>query len=1810
MTVFAGRRGTARAGRRECAARVRASASAGFVRRVRACAAAGVLASAFAFGTAAAQTPPTPPGTVVRNTATVTFDRAPGVAETRLSNEVATTILPSRTRATAALLRAQVDAAGTTPVGPAQCVNAAGTAVDLPNPTLLGGTVLDATRPATVVDERVFHGGEPVFLRVADGDRNLDATVRDWLDVRLVAGTTNDAEVVRLLETGPNTGVFTGYLQTRVGAPSAGDCVLQVARASTLEARYADVADATDVSVAAATLDPQGTVFDSRTGQPVNGAIVRLVDAATGLPADVRGDDGRSRYPSEVASGGVATDDGGTQYQFPPGTYRFPLVARPGTYRLIVEAPAGYAFPTQVAEAELQALPGAPWLLTGGSFGRDYAFASPAAATIDVPLDAIGGPLVLGKSTASASAAIGDAVQYSLTLRNAGPFPVREAFVDDRLPPGFRYVEGSARLGDARLADPAIDATGRGLTFALGEVSAGATLALTYVARIGAGAKSGEAVNRARARAGTLASNEAAAGIVVTDELFRSRGFVVGRLTRGGCEGPAGEGVADVRVYLEDGRYVVTDSEGRYHFEDVAPGTHVVQIDPATVPESVEPVACDGRAARSRTFDLRQGGLWRADFRFRPTPPPSGTLRVRGAVAGAELTYRVSVEGLAAKRVRLMASLPAGVLVRPGDVRVDGAPAAVTFADTIAIVTLGDLAPGDTRAVVLAPAAGAGTVRTAALFDAPLRANERVAPVELELGATAAAEASASYTGLRAPLTNAAAADDAQRAPVDLSLLEHLPRIDSLLPGRGWVLPSEGFAPAIPSLHVAVQHGPDENVALTVNGRPASELARDPPLYDSRRTLAVTKWRGIPLQEGANRLVVTYTDAAGAATAKLERVVHYGGSAVRAEVDAARSVLVADGRARPVIVARLYDRFGQPARPGTQGAFRVEPPYRAWWEVESVRRNPLVAVAPREPGYVVDENGYARIELEPTSRTGEAIVRVRLGEGREQELRAFLEPAVRDWVLVGVAEGTAAHRTLSSRAEALPDGAPADGYDGDGRVAFFAKGRVLGSWLLTLAYDSARERREAASRLQGVVDPHAYYTLYGDATEMRHDAPSQRKLYVKLERRQVAALFGDFDTGYTVNELTRYSRTLNGARVEGAFGAVRASAFAARTAQDSGRDFVPGDGTSGPYRLAARGILVGSERVRIETRDRFRSEVIVDTKTLQRWLDYDVDYLAGTLYFKRPVPTRDAALNPVYVVAEYETGGTGEQHVTAGGRATSTFLDGRVEAGATVVSEGGSTGERRLGGVDVRARLAPATELKLEAARTDSRDPLRPEDGAAYLARVAHVTERVDANVYVRQQDAGFGLGQQSVTEGGTRKYGGEGRWRVTEHVSVRSQAYRQESLERAAERVLGEAELRWDAGANSLGAGLRSARDRREGDAGARIREASNQAFASAARGFVGGRLVLRATAEAGLGGRGESLDFPDRARLGADWRLTPDALLFAEHERATGDTYAFDLTRVGVKSQPWAGGQLETAMNGAATENGTRLYSSVGLTQGWQASEAWSFDVGLERADTVRGTVGAPLTAPSAAPVPASDFTSAFVGALYRGTDWTLTSRLERRDALADERTLLSLGGYREVRAGQAFSAALRLVDANDALGGGTSADTRLSWAYRPAGSRWIVLDRLDLVYEDQPLAESARIVNNLHGSYALDARTQVGVQLGLRFARQTFGADTYDGWSGLYGVDARRDLDARWDVGFQATAFDVPDAGTREYSFGADLGRRFGGRLWVSLGYNFAGFSDRDFSRERYTARGPYLRFRLHVDQDALRELVQDWRPGTRP
>ena len=188
-----------------------------------------------------------------------------------------------------------------------------------------------------------------------------------------------------------------------------------------------------------------------------------------------------------------------------------------------------------------------------------------------------------------------------------------------------------------------------------------------------------------------------------------------------------------------------------------------------------------------------------------------------------------------------------------------------------------------------------------------------------------------------------------------------------------------------------------------------------------------------------------------------------------------------------------------------------------------------------------------------------------------------------------------------------------NGYYEDGRLAFFAKGRVKGEYLLTIAYDSARDKREAKRRFATEVDPNAYYTLYGDNSEQRFEAPSQRKLYLKLERNQFVALFGDYSTGLSTTDLSRYERRLNGVKTEYYGQNFTVSAFAAETDQSFVRDEIQGDGTSGLYRLTGTPIIGNSETIRIEVRDRFDTGTVLSSQTLSWFIDYNLDPFNGTL---------------------------------------------------------------------------------------------------------------------------------------------------------------------------------------------------------------------------------------------------------------------------------------------------------------------------------------------------------------------------------------------------------------------------------------------------------------------------------------------------------------------------------------------------------------------------------------------------------------------
>ncbi|WP_404338457.1 hypothetical protein AB2M62_06005 [Sphingomonas sp. MMS12-HWE2-04] len=1549
--------------------------------------------------------------------------------------------------------------------------------------------------------------GQALIVELDAQAENRDPLKADIAWINVSAG---DLTVrLPLTETAENTGTFAGGISKSGTHPEFAPCDLaKRATGSKIVVSFTGSEDSFE-SDAIVLVDPEGYVFNSFSGELIDGATVTLMDNATGLPAAmVYGDDGMSAYPNTVLSGGSATDASGQVYAFTKGNFRFPL-APIGNYRLQVTPPAGYSAPSRVAQDVVSKLIGPPgaFRISDASYGGVFALADPEPVHIDIPIDPMPkrailvNELVLEKTASVREASPGEFVQYRLDLKNvSSEATVGRVAINDVLPAGLRYRPGTTRGA----AEPTLSADGKTLTFELPRMKGQSSTAISYILSVVPGARQGEAVNRARAWTAAGGSNEASASVRIQPLLMTDAMTLTGRVTEGGCGDPlrGRKGVAGIRIVLEDGSFTVTDANGLYHFEGVRAGTHVVQIDTASIPATHKPATCD-RDTRSAGSDISRfvegtgGSLQRADFQ----------LVLTGAKAVA--------------------------------------------ADALPVTQSDDAVAAGNRADWL----------------------------------------------------------------------------DRATPGIDWLFPEMDHNPRSPAIRVVIRHQPGQRVALTINGKPVDALSFDGTDGDAARGVAISRWSGVPLAARDNRLQARVLDAAGNTVASLDRVVHYGNVPLRAELVAEKSRLVADGLTSPLIAIRVTDRDGKPVRAGTMVPFRVDQPYAAAQEVAAQQGRALAGLdRTQATARVIGDEGLAFVALQPTSQAGSAHITIKLADedlSQVSEIKAFLAAPARDWMIVGFARGTTGFDVLSSKGSALR-GADRHPIATDGQIALYAKGRIKGSWLLSMAYDSDRAY-DPDRGLLGTIDPNRYYTVYGDASAQAYDAPTRGKLYLRLERKAFYALFGDFETGLVDTRLTRYSRTLNGVKAEASGNTVSFSAFAAHDDDRYGRDEIQGNGLSGPYRLSARDIVPNSDKIALETRDRLRPERILDSKSLTRHIDYDIDATAGTIRFREPILSRDADLNPVYIVADYETLG-GSRKLAAGGRGAVKLAKGKVELGASVLHDEAQS-NATVAGVDLRAKPIAGVEVRAEVA-TGGRDGIR--SAQAVIAEVEHHGGGIDALAYVRRQDSGFGVGQQNGGEAGTSKVGGDARFQLGHGFSSTASAWHQDDLTSDASRTVGETRIEYRRGSSLLFAGAQFAGDRSSDGA------QRNSALLSlgGTHSLLDNKLEITGQAQLAIGGADDSADFPARQQLSASWKLRPGVRLIGGYEIAKGQDYLARNARIGFEVAPWAGARLLSTINrqalgSAANENGTRAFAQYGLSQSLPVSKHWTIDATLDGSRTVSGQV--PETSLSRPVIGSSilgqnvregDFIAVTAGAGYRSDTWSWNGRGEYRTSQESRRLGFTSNLLRPLGDGKTLASSLRGYRTTDSKGRSVvSATGDLALALRPIDSRWSLLERFTLRHEsaDQGVSSNnvldvptfargnlatLRAINSLaigyrSGDEGAEHGFEASVYYGAKYVRGRYADETLDGFIDVVGVEIRKDIRRNLDIGVQGSVQHSWTEGTAAFSFGPAVGVSPGKALWVSAGYNFSGYRDRDFEASRYTRHGPYVSFRMKFDQSLLND-----------
>jgi large repetitive protein len=1506
-------------------------------------------------------------------------------------------------------------------------------------------------------------------------------------------------------------------------------------------------------------LDPSGVVYDSVTRAPIAGVTVRLV----GPPGF---------QPSEHLVGGIPNV---TQITGSTGMYQFIFLggAPVGLYQLEITAPSSYfneVSPSirpapsvncsQFACLDPTGL--APHLAifsvqpanihTAPPLGQDTTYylnfyinvnTDPEIVNNHIPLDPIlaNQPgLFVEKTVNRPAAELGDTVIYTVRIVNRSKVTATKISVIDRAPAGFKYLSGTTKLNGQSISNPAISNLNV-LEFAnLGNLSGETTSTLTYAMRLVPSAQDGDGINRAQAFAGNTASNIATAKVKVNTSIFGQRGLLIGKVfldcNRNHVQDFQELGIPGVRLFLQDGTFVITDSEGKYSFMGLSARTHVVKIDPITLPDKARMTSISNRhggSGDSAFVDLKNGELHRADF----TEFSCSDAVVAQVIARRKKGEVFSIE---AERIFGQKLEPSGKPIIPTDPK--ALAASGVSVGTINNETLNTLVPSAPKAIVSRGLSTQEfTQRTAEQLDNTL-------------------------------------------GFVDLKSGDTLP---------------------IAQTNIRVKGILGAQLQLTVNGKTIAQERIGSRTELAEKQLQLNEYIGITLEPGINQLSLKQVDSFGNARGQANIELIAPDRAGKIIIQSQAQTAIANGVTPSKITVRITDASGVAVTARTPITLEVS---HGRFNVEDSDRN--------EPGiqtFVTD--GQAEFSLLPPLEPVQARIKVSSGLITTEHNIYFL-PDLRPLVANGILEGVLSAKRLNGTG--IVATRANDGFEQTLRrfstesnlnsnsqkqaaaaAAFYLKGKVKGEYLLTLAYDSEKEIRE---RLFRDIQPNEFYPVYGDSSIKGFDAQSTSRLYVRIDKQKSWLLWGDFSTGTTQNnqKLGAYQRSLTGVKHHYESARVTAEFFASK---DNVRQLVkelPTNGTSGPYEFQLNAALINSERVELLVRDRNQPAVILSSKPLVRFVDYGFEPITGRILLRAPQASVDANLNPISlrITAEIEQGG--EKFWVYGGNAQVQVTD-TINLGATIVRNDNPFPENfeQLTSLNAEIKLAEKTKINAEVANTKRADG---QSGQATRLEVTHEADSLRLRVSAMRADPSFDNPGAPITKG-RQEISAKAEYDISSSTRVRVEAIQSKDAVLNTERngILLNAEHSFGNNTN-LEVGVRRVTDKTPNPASTNPPAASSGDVTSI-RAKLQMPIPKLEAASAYIEAEVDVNDSNKRLiAVGGEYALSGKGKLYARHEFESSLAGGFSLNTnpqrsvsvLGLSADYMDNGSLFTEYRGRDSFGVRTTEAAIGLKNWWSIADGLRLTTSAERIKVLAGAKDQESTA------------------LSLGLDYTklenlkTSTRLEWRDSTTNRSWLHSVDSAYKINRDWT-GLARHILNINDTKATTSQAASLRLLQRSQIGAAWreTDLNRMNALFlfelkrekDSAPIAESsnrrvAQLASNFNWKPNYDFTVAGGYA--SKWVKETVAGTAQKSRVDRLNGRITWDFLEHWDASVLGSVLRERSFNAKQSSVGVELGYQVKNNLWLSLGYNKHGYSDRDALGSDNTEKGIFLRLRYKFDE----------------
>ena len=1335
--------------------------------------------------------------------------------------------------------------------------------------------------------------------------------------------------------------------------------------------------------------------------------------------------------------------------------------------------------------------------------------------------------ILLEKKSVQKIARVGDIVKYELTVKTTRDEMFRKIILKDTLPKGFELLEKSIKVSKGDIGEIKYfekNMFSLDIDF-LSEKFTEKELSIEYMIRVNVNTKLGKNINRAIAYADNeinrvIESNLASAEIEIDGENFSEKGIIIGRVFIDIDEDKRYDSKKDisipgVKVFLENGDFAITDSDGKYSIYGEDATTHIAKVDRGSVPLKLRGVKLTNRHSEngeSQFIDLKKSQLNKGNFAYIILGDKDKTISIiqeRKKILEErvnEIFYQVDSKELNFKQI----SKPERK-------------------------ELGENGIIDNHEIV-------DFVKGSVNIENKEKLEKNKENVEIDLRKKMKILNTDELSEKIENLNNELDIINIQNGDV---VLNHMTfQIKSPSGGRIELFINDKM--------VGVEH---------IGIRATSAI----------NSLFFLEYAAVMLETGKNKVRASYYDQFGVERNRIEKVV-----LVRGELE------------RIVFEIKKSESTNEVVK------FILKGTDSNGIEIEHDLNARVVLMDKDKGEWINGENGKNAEEIRvkiPKDSYKEVLFRPKPGK-KKVAFKVAVEGLEEEFVfeIKGEAIPTFVNGIIEGRVNFKGKNEENFFFEKDisnifndklyYRGAVFATGNLMEDYFLTLTYDSAKEKEKFFS----YKDPEDYYPIYGDNSIKGHTGESREDLYIKIEKDKSYVMYGDLKTSELFDNRTRlnqYSRALTGFSSELSKEKININTFYAKANSTKVVDELQGRGVSGPYTLSNRDIIDGSEEIKLVTYNR-GTKIVISELSMANGQDYTIDYDLGRIYFTEPIMGMDLEFNPVFIRVNYEVEEQSGDAKPVYGVVGRYNINKNVYLGGSYVKDDDKLEKYEMQGVALLYENEDHLAI-LEVSKTDDFEEGIGEAKSFYYkyekdkSKIKVIYEKSDDSYYNPDADVQSGIDGLEI----------EGEYRLKNNNLLKFKSeFLKENLE-----------------AGSY--------EKKDVYLGVEFEKKSNFVYEVGAKHYfksdtldqgeintIGAKIAWEPVEYPGFTTFLEYeqdvlLSDKKRVAAGIDYEVNDGTTLYFRQELISelSDEYYLDpeddsnRTLVGVKTKKYLGSEVFTEYREVNEDEGVKPEVGTGLKREFEITENLSLYGTFERTDPVSYTKTE------------GDEKRKAENSVTFGYDYLIDDTSKTRGdfefEFGETSSFLNKMGY-----GKKINESLSFIGKNRYYTeGDLEQEDRLilGLAYRDAeNDRYNSLNKYELNYSKNIIDDNYKQLTNLVRSshnYQFNRCVDGTLTLAIKNVETTYEEISSDYTAYLIAGTLSYDVYKNWTTGISlASTFDNKQ--NIDYGVGVEVGYVFESNLWLSLGYNFVGFKDKDFDPSGELNQGVFVRFRMNV------------------